>query len=175
MTKPGLKKWMYDFILSICLLVAVAACLVYSYILESPRVKLFLARPDTYMALWLFLLAILCLMLMKRALVAKKTAEGQQEGAPIWSKLGIFTIVVLFFYLLLLEPLGFILSSFMTMWCMTGAYTYDLNAKKVNYRDRKILTLMLIKTGVFSFVSSYLTYWIFTSVLSATLPTFSLL
>jgi hypothetical protein len=168
------KKWMYDFILSLCLLFAIAACLIYSYVLESPRVKNFLARPDTYMALWLFVLAVLCLMLMRRALAARKTEEGQRDSAPIWSGLGVFTVVVLFAYLLLLEPLGFVLSSSLAMWLLTGVYTVRINAKKMNFRDKRVLIPALVKTGVFSFATSSITYWIFTAILSAILPTFSL-
>ncbi|GHV55596.1 hypothetical protein FACS1894206_10030 [Deltaproteobacteria bacterium] len=174
MKNRNLKKWMYDFLLSICSLIVVVACLIHTMVLEPHRVKLFLARPDTYMALWLAIMGILCLLLMRRALVARKTEEGQQDSAPIWSSLGVFTVVVLGVYLLFLELMGFILSSTLLMWALSGVYTFRIGAKKNDFRDKKVLTAMLIKTGIFSFVTSYFTYWIFTAILSASLPTFSL-
>lgn len=174
MKKVTLKKWMYDFILSIVILVVVAAALIYSYILESPRVDLFLARPDTYMALWFGILALLALVLMRRALKARKTPEGQADGAAIWCGVGVVTVVILLIYLLALEYLGFLLSSTLMLWVLSVVYTFNIGVVKKNWKDKKVFVKELIKTGVFSFATSYITFWIFTSVLTSKLPTFSL-
>lgn len=174
MKKITLKKWMYDFILSIAILVVVVAALVYSYLLESPRVDLFLARPDTYMALWFGILAILAFILMARSLKARKTPEGQADGVAIWCGVGIVTAVILFVYLLTLELLGFLLGSTLMLWTITMVYTFNIGVVKKNWRDKKLFVKELIKTGIFSFVTSYITFYIFTSVLTSKLPTFSL-
>lgn len=174
MKKITLKKWMYDFILSIAMLIVVAAALVYSYILESPRVDLFLARPDTYMAMWFILLAILAVILMCRALKTRKTPEGQAEGVAIWCGIGIATVVILFFYLLTLKHLGFLLGSTLMLWSITMIYTFNIGVVKKNWKDKKLFVRELIKTGAFSFAASYITYYIFTNVLTSKLPTFSL-
>lgn len=169
-----MKKWKYDLVLSISMLAIIAAALVYSYLLESPRITLFLARPDTYMALWLILLGILALMLMARALKARKTEAGQQPGAAIWGRMGIFTAVVLLVYLMVLKPLGFFLDSVLMLWLLSAMYSVRADRNKRDYKKGRVLTVMLVKTGVFSVVASYATFWIFTSVLSSKLPTFSL-
>lgn len=174
MKKITLKKWMYDFILSIAILIVVAAALVYSYVLESPRVTLFLARPDTYMAMWFIILAILALILMFRALKARKTSEGQADGIAIWCGVGVVTVIILFVYLLTLEYLGFFLGSALMLWTITMTYTFNIGVVKKDWRDKRLFVKELVKTGVFSFAASYITFWIFTSVLTSKLPTFSL-
>ena len=174
MKKVTLKKWMYDFILSIVMLLVVAAALIYSYILESPRVDLFLARPDTYMALWFIILAILSVLLMGRALKARKTSEGQADGIAIWGGMGVFTTVVLFVYLLTLKYMGFFLNSALMLWVLTLVYTFNIGVVKKDWKDKKLFVKELIKTGVFSFASSYITYWLFTNILTSKLPTFTL-
>lgn len=174
MKKLVLKRWMYDFILSICLLAFAAGALIYSYVLESPRVELFLARPDTYLALWLIVLSALSVMLMVRSLRARRTDKGREVGEGIWCGLGVFTVAALLLYLLALNHLGFLLDSILLLWIISGVYTFQIGVKKKNWRDKKVLAAELIKTGVFSLLSSGLTYWIFTNVLSTRLPEFSL-
>lgn len=174
MKKIVLKKWMYDFILSIVMLVLIAVALVYSYILESPRVDLFLARPDTYMALWLIVLGILALMLLRRSLAARKTEEGQQPGTAIWCGLGVFTAIALLVYLLVLKYLGFFLDSAILMWVYSLVYTFRIGAVKKDWRNRRVFLAELVKTGIFAIASSGATYLVFIYILSAKLPTFSL-
>ena len=174
MKKNPIKKWMYDFILGICMLALVAVALIYSDILDSPRVTLFLARPDTYMALWLLLLALLSVLLITRSLKLRKTEEGQEPGMPIWGSMAVFTAAVLFLYLLLLKPIGFFLDSVLMLWALTLVYTFNIGAVKKDWRDKKLFVRELIKSGVFSVIASAATYYIFTNILTSKLPTFSL-
>lgn len=174
MKKTRLKKWMYDFILSICILIIVVIAVIYSYILQSPRVDLFLARPDTYMGMWFIILAILALLLMARALKMRKTSEGQEPGNPIWCAIGVYTAAVLFLYLLTIELLGFVLGSTLMLWALTFVYTFNIGETKKNWRDKQLLAKELVKTGVFSLAASLITYYVFTNILTSKLPTFSL-
>lgn len=174
MKKRTLKRWTYDFILSVCILIVVVVAVIYSYILQSPRVTLFLARPDTYMGMWFIILAILALLLMARALKMRKTPEGQAPGAPVWCALGIYTAVVLFLYLLTIEQLGFVVGSVLMLWALTFVYSFSIREVKKDWRDRKVFVKELIKTGVFSLAASLITYYVFTNVLTSKLPTFSL-
>jgi len=163
-----MKRWKRDLILSISLLVFVFAAIVYSIILESPRVKIFLARPDTYMALWLAFMGLLAVMLLVRALKAKKTDETVLP--KIWDNVGIFTVVVLFIYLLLINILGFFLDSFLMLWVLVGVYSNSIGDKAKG----KALALIVVKSGVFSLLVSYLTTILFTDILAADLPVFTL-
>ncbi len=163
-----MKRWKRDMILSVAILVSVFAATVYSILLKSPRIKIFLARPDTYMGLWLAILALLAVLLLIRAQKARKTDETILP--KIWDNIGIFTVVVLFLYLLLIDILGFFLNSFLMLWILVDTYSLKICDKPTT----KGKVLILIKSGVFSLVTSYATTKLFTEVLSAKLPIFSL-
>lgn len=163
-----MERWKRDVILSISILVFSFAAIVYSIILESPRVKIFLARPDTYMGLWLAFMALLAVMLLIRALKARKT-----DGTilpPIWDNVGVFTVVVLFIYLLLINVLGFFLDSFLMLWLLIGVYSNSIGDRAKG----KALALIIVKSGVFSLLTSYFTTILFTDILAADLPVFTL-
>ena len=174
MKQYKLKKWMYDFILGICILFAVVAALIYSYILESPRVTIFLARPDVYMALWLILLAVLAVLLIVRSLKQRNTPEGQADGVAIWGSMAVFTAVVMLAYLLLIKKLGFTIDSILMLWCLTLVYTFNIGAVKKDWRNKALFLKEFIKTGIFSITTSLLIYYIFTTILTSKLPKFSL-
>lgn len=169
-----MKKWLYDFILGAAVLLLSIAALVYSGTLEDSWVTLFLARPGVYMALWLGVLALLAALLMARALRRRKTAEGQEHRAPIWTSMPIATAVVLFVYLLVLDKLGFILDSIAMLWMLTFMYSMNSGEEGRNWRDKKTVAKELAASGVFAVVCGVLTYYVFTEILSVRLPAFSL-
>lgn len=169
-----MKKWLYDFILGAAVLLLSIVALVYSGTLEDSWVTLFLARPGVYMALWLGALALLAVLLLARALRQRKTEEGQDRRAPIWTSLPISTATVLFVYLLVLDKLGFILDSVAMLWTLTFLYSMDSGEEGKNWRDKKTVAKGLGKSGVFAVVCGVLTYYVFTEVLSVRLPVFSL-
>ncbi len=157
-------------ILSISILVFVFASIVYAVILESPRINIFLARPDTYMGLWLAIMALLSTLLLIRAL---KTRKMDETVLPkIWNNIGIFTVIVLFLYLLLINVLGFFLGSFLMLWVLVGVYSNNIGDQ--TKAKGKALALIIIKSCVFSLLASYLTTQLFTDFLSAKLPAFTL-
>lgn len=168
-----MKSWKRDMMLSICILLFVAVTTVYAIMLKSPRIKIFLARPDTYMALWLTVLGILSLMLLLRAL---RNRKGEEVLVPkIWTKLGVFTVAVLFVYLLALDYLGFFLCSLFLMWSLVVMYSLNIGEVKKDYRDIKgVMIPLLVKSFVFSLAASFLTTKVFTDILSAKLPVFTL-
>jgi hypothetical protein len=163
-----MKRWKRDLILSISILIFSFAAIVYSVILESPRIKIFLARPDTYMGLWLGIMALLAVLLLVRALKARKSDETVLP--KIWDSTGVFTVVVLFIYLLLINVLGFFLDSFLMLWILVGVYSNSIGDKAKG----KALGLIVVKSGVFSLLASYLTTKLFTDILAADLPVFTL-
>lgn len=169
-----MKKWLYDFILGAAVLFLSIAALVYSSTLENSWVTLFLARPDVYMALWLGALALLAALLMARALRRRKTEEGQERRAPIWTPLPIVTAAVLFAYLLVLDKLGFVLDSIAMLWTLTFLYSMNSGEEGKNWRDKKDVAKELGKSGVFAAVCGIAVYYVFTGILSVKLPAFSL-
>lgn len=169
-----MKKWLYDFILGAAVLFLSIAALVYSGTLEDSWVTLFLARPGVYMALWLGALALLAALLMARALRRRKTEEGQECRAPIWTSLPIVTAAVLFVYLLVLDKLGFILDSVTMLWTLAFLYSMNSGEEGRNWRDKKTVAKELAASGVFAVVCGVAVYYVFTGILSVRLPVFSL-
>lgn len=170
----NMKQWFYDFVLGAVILLFSIAALVYSSTLEDSWATLFLARPDVYMALWLGVLALLAVLLMMRALRQRRTAQGQERRAPIWTSLPIATVAVLFVYLLVLDKLGFILDSVIMLWVLTFLYSMNSGEKGRDWHDKKTVTKELGKSGVFAVACGIVVYCVFTGILSTRLPTFSL-
>ena len=168
-----MKKWMYDVILGVVILICAGVALLYSYTVEVSRETYFLARPDTYMALWLILLMLLAVLLVARGIRQRKTGEGQTRVRPIWTKLPLITVGVLFFYLLFLNRLGFILDSIWMLWLLIFVYTMNSGDKSLRDGAKRIL-VEAAKSGIFAVASSMIIYYVFTEILSTQLPTFHL-
>lgn len=169
-----MKKWQYDFLLSTGIMIFVLVALFYSYILDSPRITVFLARPDTYMAMWLIIFAFLAILLMARALKIKETEEGQKRLPSIWQSMPIITAVILFVYLLILKKIGFLIDSILMLWSLSYIYTIDSQKKENGKYRKKICLFVVIKTGVFAVICSGAIYYVFTKILSSKLPVFTL-
>lgn len=166
-----MKKWQRDFALGCSLLIVAIVVLIYSYMLDSPRTTLFLARPDTYMALWLIILSILSILLMIRAWKSKKTEDGNRDCTAIWNPVGVATVCILVLYLLVLKKLGFILSSTVMLSLLFTIYSLKV---KEEPKDIKQVLRIVITNTLISVVICVLIYYLFTTVLSTKLPKFSL-
>ena len=106
----------------------------------------------------------------------KGTAAGNEVLEPLWDKLNVMTAIALFVYLLVLEKLGFVLSSVIFMWLLSFFYTRkdDIVRKGKDYKDKKVVMSTLVKTLAFSVVASVATYYVFTALLGTKLPGFDL-
>lgn len=169
-----MRKWLYDFILGAAVLLLSIAAFIYSSTLEDSRITLFLARPDVYMALWLGVLTLLAVLLMARAVRRRKTGEGQERRAPIWTPLPTVTVAVLLVYLLILDKLGFVLDSIAMLWILTFLYSMNSGEAGKNWHDKKIVARELAASGAFAVVCGVVTYYVFTEILSIRLPAFGL-
>lgn len=169
-----MKKWLYDFILGAVMLLLSIAALVYSSTLENSRITLFLARPDIYMALWLGVLALLAALLMTRGLRQIGTAQGQERRAPIWTSLPTVTAVILLVYLLVLDKIGFVLDPIAMLWILTFLYSMNSGEAGKDWREKKTVARELAASGIFAAACGVVTYYVFTGILAARLPVFSL-
>jgi hypothetical protein len=124
------------------------------------------------MALWLVLMGVLAVMLLVRSL---KDRPKEEALSALWCKLGVFTTAVLIVYLLIINYVGFFLSSGLMLAVLIFVYSINIGVVKKDYKNFRGVTLpILIKSLVFSFLASFITTRIFTDVLSANLPTFRL-
>ena len=171
-----MKRWLRDVCLAAGILVVAIIAIVYAIRLDAPRATYLLARADMYMILILGVVCVLSLMLILRALRMKGTEAGDTVLEPLWDKLNIMTALALFVYLLVLEKLGFILSSITLLWLLSFFYTRkdDIVRKGKDYKDKKVIVSALVKTLIFSVIASVVTYYVFTALLGTKLPTFNL-
>lgn len=167
----SMKKWQRDFALGSSLLIVAIVVLIYSYMLDSPRTTLFLARPDTYMALWLVILGMLSVLLMIRAWKSRETEDGNRDCPVIWNPVGVATVCILVVYLLVLKKLGFILSSTVMLSLLFTIYSLRVMEKP---KEIKQVLRMVIFNTLISAVLCVLIYYLFTMVLSTKLPKFNL-
>lgn len=169
-----MKRWFSDFVTGMVIFILAVAGLVNSTTLDEGWFNEFLARPDVYMALILGLLLLLALLLVIRALRQRKVEEGQERQSTIWTSLPLWTVCILFVYLLILEKIGFILDSVWMLWLLTFLYSMNSDEADKDWSDWKIIMRETIKSGIFSVICCLVIYFIFTEVLSARLPVFAL-
>lgn len=171
-----MKRWLRDVCLAVVCLVVSIISIIYAILLESPRATYFIARADMYMILILLIVCLLCLLLLRRALHMKGTEAGEVQLEPLWDKLNLLTAISLFVYLIVINQLGFILSSVILLWLLSFFYTRkdDIVRKGKDYKDKKVVIKTLAKTLLFSILASVLTFYVFTQLLGTKLPVFKL-
>lgn len=163
-----MEQWKQDVILSLTFIVFCVIMFIYAEILEGGKFTYELARADRYMQLWLVILAILSLMLLIRALKNRP----KDVVPPIWSKLSLFTVGTLIVYLLVMPYLGFFIST--TLFLMTLITAYSLSTP----HEKKTGKARFMQFGTWfavSLLTTTVTYYLFTQVLTVILPKFSLL
>ena len=76
-----MKAWVQDLILGLILLAFSIISFVYAFIMQDTKASYFLARADTYILLWVGILALLSLLLIIRS-VRKRSQEAAALFAP---------------------------------------------------------------------------------------------
>lgn len=158
-----MAKWKRDVIYGV---VIIAVCIVGVVETQGMRITgnpAWITRPDVYMWLWLTVLAVLAAAMIIKALIKKDTTPC----APIWCKDGVFTVIMLFLYLLTMETLGFLLSTFLFETILI--LTYSKRMGKLDYKG-KALALRILMYVVIALITTIVTKVLFTSVLSVRLP-----
>ena len=82
-------KWKQDAILSVVLMIACAAGILYSNTMTSDMIKLRAAQPDVYLKLWLGIMLVLSAMLLVKTL----RERSEEVVEKLWGPLQIFTVV----------------------------------------------------------------------------------
>ena len=89
-----MKAWVQDLILGLILLAFSIISFVYAFIMQDTKASYFLARADTYILLWVGILALLSLLLIIRS-VRKRS---QEAAATILSKRVCVTLGIIVLY-----------------------------------------------------------------------------
>lgn len=162
-----MTKWKRDLICGVILLIISISGFFYAGSFYKDFIKYGLAQPGNYLRLWLALLGILSLLLIIKALFAKdETFLGKS-----FNPLNLFSYIWLVIYIFALPHLGFLVSTpiFLTvlfLLCYFKMYKEKRDGKQLVIRFGILLLTAIIVTGA--------AYLLFTVVLSARLPAFTL-
>ncbi len=164
-----MAQWKRDVLYGIGLILASGIIFWETSDLPTGGVQYFVARSDVYVWLLLGLVVLLAIGIIISALMKK----DETPTTAIWNKLGVITVAATIVYLLVMELIGFIVSTFIVMTLLTCLYSarlgkFDLDTKKAKF-------LQFVKYAVFSLVVTIVVYYIFTAALDVKLPDFDLL
>ncbi len=159
-----MKQWKKDVILACVLLAFSIVSIVYSIGLKDRRMEYFLARADTYVILWTFFLAVLSIILLIRSLKNRPETVGK----PILSRQFLSSAGIIIVYVLLLDYLGFVISSTLFVLALLIYFTCEEKHGEIPRGKglaRQIVIWILI-TGITVFATKYL----FGNMLGLSLP-----
>lgn len=158
-----MKQWKRDLILGTVLLAFSVVSFVYSYGLTDVTVKYFLAKADTYVMMWVILLAILALLLIVRSL----RQRSQEELPPIFTKRVGITAAIIVIYVFLIDKLGFLLSSILFVFALLAFFSRE---EKGGFPRGRELAREVILWGIITAASVFLVQYLFGNLLGINLP-----
>lgn len=160
-------KWKRDAILSVVLMIACAAGILYSNTMTSDMIKLRAAQPDVYLKLWLGIMLVLSAMLLVKTL----RERSEEVVEKLWGPLQIFTVVSFIVYLLILPFAGFRVSTLIFMMSVTSVYNlYCLEERPAPAVLAKKLAIFLL----FAIITTLATEFVFRNLLAVRLPVWKL-
>ena len=162
-----MAKWKRDFICGVTLLLCSVGGFIYSGSFYQDFIKYGLAQPGNYLRLWLALLAILSVILIVRSLVAK---DGKILEA-CFDKLSLFSLIWLAVYVFLLPLIGFLIATPIFLFVLFLLFYRKASAEAGSPQHAKKQVLFMLALSV---AVTLIAYSIFTGVLDARLPQFSL-
>ena len=163
-----MAKWKRDFISAWALVVFSVVLFVYTCISQTTDANaLFLSRSDTFCKLWSVVLGALGVLLALESLHKRKQEKGREKAGKIFGKTTIFAIAVLVIYLLVMDYIGFILSTIVFLIASIAAFSIDPEKKMGKTELLKKLALWI----VISVAVSVACYYLFNGVLGVSLPT----
>ena len=166
-TKRAMVKWKRDVIYGIALEVVCVLCYFGTRTLPTGTAKIWQARADVYIWLWIIILAILSAILIATAVIKK----DQTPCEPVWTREGVVTAGAFFLYLFVMSYIGFILSTMVFLTTMILYYSWKMD--KLHYTGSALIKKIILYI-VAALVTTFVTYWIFTSLLDVRLPAWSL-
>lgn len=162
-----MQRWKRDVLYSVVLSIFCIICMIYTSTIKQTFVSEPLAKPGPYVMLWLTILLVLSNIMLIRALKNK----SQEILPPMWTNLGVFTIAALIVYVLVVDMLGALLSSFLLLSILFICYSMKMG--KIE-RKGKAMWIGIAKYIMLALIVSFVTVEIFRNVLNASLPTFDL-
>lgn len=156
-------KWKRDVIYGVVIIVAAIAGAIEVRGLNIMGNPAWITRPDAYVWMWLAIMAAFAIALVVRAL-RKKDNEVLE---PIWCKDGMITIAAMFLYLLVMDLIGFTISTFIFEAGLIFLYSYRMG--KLNHKGKKLYMTIALYIVV-ALIATLATQYLFTEALSVRLP-----
>ncbi|EOS62972.1 tripartite tricarboxylate transporter TctB family protein [Oscillibacter sp. 1-3] len=158
-----MAKWKRDVIYGVVLIACCAFGVVETLDMRISGNPVFITRPDVYLWIWLGILAALAAIMIVRAVLKR----DMEKCEPIWCKDGVFTVIMLFLYLVSMNTLGFAVSTFAFEAILILVYSKRMG--KLDYTGRA-LVLHILMYAAAALVTTAATELLFTRVLSVRLP-----
>lgn len=159
--------WKRDVIYGIVLLLFCGVLYWQTSDLPRGTSKIFASRADVYVWFWLIILAALAIILIINALRKK----NMEMLPPIWSNIGVVSIISLVVYLAIMPYLGFLISTFLFLF---AAIVASSRTQKKLDGSKKEVKVRLIRYAVFCLLFTVLMEQVFRKGLDVLLPSFSL-
>lgn len=166
-----MKKWLKDVIYGVVLLIASALMMKDLSGMNEAVIPYKNAEAGIYSKVWLILLMVLSVAMIIRALV-KRNAEQSESTVNVTS---IVTIATLAVYLLLMKPLGYVISTVIFLVLLMTFYAYKANKFKTTEGASVGAVAIVKKIGlniVVSIIVAAATYLLFTKLVGVMLPKF---
>lgn len=159
----AMKQWKRDLILGVAILAFCVISYVYSYNLTDSRAKYFLAKADTYVMIWLVLLAVLSIVLILRSIKRK----SDEVLPPILTKRILLTALIIVAYVFSMDKIGFFVSSFFFVFALLFFFTRE---EKGNFPQGKAFAKMILIWVGIAAASVTMVQYLFGNLLGIRLP-----
>lgn len=166
-----MKRWQKDILYGVVLLIVSALMMRDLSGMNEAVIPYKNAEAGIYSRVWLTLLMILSVAMIIRALV-RRNAEKSESTLNVTS---IGTIAALAVYLLLMKPLGYVISTVIFLTILMTFYAYKSNKFKTPEGETIGVASIAKKIGlnvVVSIAVAVATYLLFTKMVGVMLPKF---
>ncbi len=158
-----MAKWKRDVLYGIVIIVISIVGVIETQDMKITGNPDWITRPDVYMWLWLGIISLLAVAMIIKAVIKKDDTKCE----PIWCKEGVFTIIVMALYLLLMPIIGFSIATFIFEAALIVFYSFKMG-KLEGTKEQKIKKFVLYL--IIALIATIATKLLFTEVLSTRLP-----
>lgn len=158
-----MAKWKRDVIYGVVLIACCVFGVVESLDMRISGNPIFITRPDVYLWIWLGILAALAVIMIVRAVLKR----DMEKCEPIWCRDGVFTVVMLFLYLLSMNTLGFTIATFAFETILILVYSKRMGKLEGTGKTLALRVLLYVAAALIATIATKL---LFTRVLSVRLP-----
>ena len=158
-----MAKWKRDVIYGIAIIIVGIVGIIETQEMKITGNPPWITRPDVYLWIWLAIASVLAAILIVKAIIKRDETKCE----PIWCKEGAITIIAMGVYLVLMDIIGFTISTLFFEAGLIIYYSWKMGkiTGTKNQKVRKIILYIIIAV-----IATIATKLLFTEVLSTRLP-----